>query len=155
VHTGSEHASAITSRDLGDPARLLTALEEGCTVVAAHTGMGSFLDAKVFRDDMLRNLIELISRFDNLYCDTAVLASTFRWQNLPRIMQEPTVLARLLHGSDWPFTSNPVVFWNRLAPWEVMSLSSETNLFERDYRLKRGLGLPADVFERATLLYAP
>jgi len=154
VHTGSEHASAITSHDLGDPARLLTALEEGCTVVAAHTGMGSFLDVNVFRDDMLQNLIELISRFDNLYCDSAVLASTFRWQNLPRIMQEPSVLARLVHGSDWPFTSNPVVFWNRLAPWEVASLSAETNLFERDYRLKRGLGLPADVFERATLLYA-
>jgi predicted TIM-barrel fold metal-dependent hydrolase len=153
VHTGSEHATQISSHDLGDPARLLTALDEGCTVVAAHTGMGSFLDDRVFDDGMLQNLIALIARFENLYCDSAVLASTFRWQNLPRIMQEPAVLARLIHASDWPFTSNAIVFWNRLAPWEVAHLTAEKNLFERDYQLKRALGLPVEVFERAALLY--
>ena len=153
VHTGSEHATEIANRDLGDPARLLTALDEGCTVVAAHTGMGSFLDDRVFGDSMLQNLIAMIARFENLYCDSAVLASTFRWQNLPRIMKEPTVLARLIHASDWPFTSNAIVFWNRLSPWQVAHLSAERNLFERDHQLKRALGLPVDVFERAALLY--
>ncbi len=153
VHTGSEHASEVTSHALGDPARLRTALEEGCSVVAAHTGMGSFLDEHVFREDMLQNLIALIGRFENLYCDSAVLASAFRWQNLPRILQEPSVIDRLIHGSDWPFPSNAVVFWNRLAPWQVVSLAAERNLFERDYQLKRALGLPAEVFERSAGLF--
>jgi predicted TIM-barrel fold metal-dependent hydrolase len=153
VHTGSEHASDVTNPALGDPARLLLALEEGCTVVAAHTGMGSFLDENPFRDDMLLNLIALMQRFENLYCDSAVLASMFRWQNLPRILQEPLVLARLLHGSDWPFPSNAVVHCSRLAPWRVVSLAAERNLFERDYQLKRALGLPVGVFERAAGLF--
>ncbi len=153
VHTGSEHASDVTSHDLSDPARLLTALDEGCVVVAAHSGMGSFLDEQVFRDDMLENLIALIARFDNLYCDSAVLASTFRWQNLPRILREPSVVGRLIHASDWPFTSNAMVFWNRLAPGQLVRLGAERNLFERDYRLKRGLGLPLEVFERAVTVF--
>ena len=68
-------------------------------------------------------------------------------------MQEPTVLARLIHASDWPFTSNAIVFWNRVAPWQVARLTAERNLFERDYQLKRALGLPVEVFERAASLY--
>jgi predicted TIM-barrel fold metal-dependent hydrolase len=153
VHTGSEHSSDVTDTAFGDPARLRLALEEGCTVVAAHTGMGSFLDEHVFRDDMLQNLVALMERFENLYCDSAVLASMFRWQNLPRILKEPLVLARLIHGSDWPFPSNAVVFWNQLPPWQVASLTAERNLFERDYQLKRALGLPIEVFERAAGLF--
>lgn len=153
VHTGSEHSTPDINPLLVDPARLHTALEEGCTVVAAHTGMGSFLDERVFRDDMLQNLIKLIDRFDNLYCDNAVLASMFRWQNLPRILQEPRVLDRLIHGSDWPFPSNALVFWNRLTPSQVATLVAERNLFERDYQIKRALGIPSEVFERAGRLF--
>lgn len=152
VHTGSEHASEITDHTLTDPARLLPALEEGCTVIAAHTGMGSFLDKEVFREDFFLNLVELIDRFPNLYCDTAVLASMFRWRNLPRILEERAVLERLIYASDWPFTSNALVFWNHLTPIQLLSLCAETNLFERDYQIKRSLGLPTEVFERGAQL---
>lgn len=152
VHTGSEHASAVTDEGLTDPARLITPLEEGCTVIAAHSGMGSFLDTRPFREDFFQNLINLIGRFPNLYCDTAVLASMFRWRNLPRILEEGTVLQRLIHGSDWPFTSNALVFWNRLAPLRLLSLCAERNLLERDYQLKRSLGIPNAVFERGAKL---
>ena len=158
VHTGSEHSSHVTDETLTNPAHLVTALEEGCTVIAAHSGMGSFLDRRPFREDYLLNLVELIRRFPNLYCETAVLASLFRWRCLPRILEEPTVVDRLLYASDWPFTSNALVFWNRLTPGRLLSLASEPNLFERDYQLKRELGLPPKVFERGAGLleqYAP
>jgi predicted TIM-barrel fold metal-dependent hydrolase len=152
VHTGSEHASEVTDHTLTDPAHLLPALEEGCTVIAAHTGMGSFLDEDVFREDYFLNLVGLIKRFPHLYCDTAVLASMFRWRNLPRILEEEPVLERLVHASDWPFTSNALVFWNRLSPFQLLALCAETNLFERDLQLKRALGLPAEVFEQGAQL---
>jgi uncharacterized protein len=155
VHTGSEHASHVTDSTLTDPARLLPALEEGCTVIAAHSGMGSFLDRKPFRDDFFRNLVDLGARFPRLYCDTAVLASIFRWTNLPRLLDEPGLAGRVIYGSDWPFPSNPMVFWNRVRPGDVLSLSSQTNLFERDYQLKRSLGLPRDAFERGLRLLDP
>jgi len=152
VHTGSEHASEITDRALTDPARLLAALEEGCTVVAAHSGMGSFLDSAPFRDDFVRNLVNLMTRFPRLYCDTAVLASMFRWRNIPRILDEPVLLDRAIYASDWPFTSNALVFWNRLRPGRLLSLSAERNLFDRDSQLKRSVGLPGHVFERGPQL---
>ncbi|MBB31319.1 MAG: hypothetical protein CME25_20715 [Gemmatimonadetes bacterium] len=44
VYTGPEHSSEVTGHALTDPAGLLPALDEGCTVVAAHSGMGSDLD---------------------------------------------------------------------------------------------------------------
>lgn len=152
VHTGSEHASEVTDAALTDPAGLLPALEEGCTVVAAHSGMGSFLDPKPFREDFVRNLAALARRFPRLYCDTAVLASIFRWRNIPRLLDEPALLERMIHASDWPFTSNPLVFWNRLTPSRLLSLCAEKNLFERDYQLKRSLGLPAEGFQRGARL---
>ena len=152
VHTGSEHSSEVTDDTLSDPARLLPALEEGCTVVAAHSGMGSFLDREPFREDFLRNLVFLVPRFSKLYCDTAVLASLFRWRNIPRILDEPALVNRAVYASDWPFTSNALVFWNRLGPGRLLSLCAERNLFERDYELKRLVGLPEHVFERGAQL---
>ena len=116
--------------------------------------MGSFLDREPFREDFLRNLIALAARFPKLYCDTAVLASMFRWRNIPRILDEPALVNRVIYASDWPFTSNALVFWNRLGPARLLSLCSEKNLFERDYQLKRSLGLPEDVFQLGARLFS-
>ncbi len=149
VHTGTEHASAVTSYEVCDPARLEPALQEGCTVVAAHAGFGSFLDGL----DFFPSLQTLVRRYDRLWCDTAVLASTFRWRNLPRLLQDEAVLARTIHASDWPFPSNPAVFWNRLRPGTLGRLSGEDNLFTRDLELKRGLGLPEECFTRGAVVF--
>jgi predicted TIM-barrel fold metal-dependent hydrolase len=144
VHTGTEHSAAIVGDEFSSPNRLITALEEGCTVVAAHSGMGAFFD----RNDFYPQLIEMIRRFPNLYCDTAVLGDKFRWRSLPRMLDRAEVLERTIYASDAPFPSNPLVFWNRLRPAKLLSLLSESNLFERNYRLLEALGLPAEVFGR-------
>jgi hypothetical protein len=44
VHTGTEHSAAIASHTLSDPRLLRTALDEGCTVIAAHAGMANTFD---------------------------------------------------------------------------------------------------------------
>ncbi len=148
VHTGTEHSAAIVGNDYSQPKRLVTALEEGCTVVAAHAGMSAFFDD----EDFFPQLVDLVSRFPNLYCDTAILADKFRWRNLPLLLDTPEVLERAIYGSDVPFPSNALVFWNRIPPATLLSLLSERNLFERDFRLKQALGLPAEVFERGVRL---
>ena len=144
VHTGTEHAAEITGHEHCDPARLEAALEEGCTVVAAHSGMANSFD----REDFFPTLVGMVRRHPNLYCETANLASMLRWRNVPRVLSEPEVVARLIHASDFPFPSSALVFWNRLRPRSLFSLLSEKNLIERDLRLKRALGVPAEVFER-------
>lgn len=153
VHTGSEHSSAIVGHDFSDPARLLPALEEGCTVVASHSGMGAFFDDEKFFENQFQNLLSLVKRFPNIYCDTSILASMFRWRNLSRMLGEESILPRIVHASDYPFPSNATVFWNKMSPLRLLSLCSETNLLERDYQLKRAVRVPRSVFELgATLL---
>lgn len=149
VHTGSESAAAITRSEFGDPLRLEHALAAGCTVVAAHAGFGSFLDGL----DFFPSLQAMVRRHERLFCDTAVLASAFRWRNLPRLLADEVVLARTLHGSDWPFPSNPAVFWNRLPAGALAELAGERNLLARDLRLKQALGLPAACCTRGNALF--
>lgn len=146
VHTGTEHSAEIVGHETCDPARLALALDQGCTVIAAHSGMSNTFD----REDFFPSLVEMIGRFENLYCDTAVLASMLRWRVISRLLDTPAVLERLLHASDFPFPSNALVFWNRLTSSKLRGLLVERNLIERDYRLKQALGLPTEVFERAS-----
>ena len=147
VHTGAEHASDTVGDEFSDPGRLLPALEEGCTVIASHAGMGSFFNNSEIFEQFFQNLKNLMANFPNLYADTSILAHMYRWRNIPRILREEEVTKRLVHGSDWPFPSNAIVFWNRLSLSQLLELSSEENLFERDFRLKQALGLPSLAFE--------
>ena len=80
----------------------------------------------------------------------AVLASLFRWRCLPAIAERPDVLARIWHGSDWPFPANAFVFWHRLHPFTLVDLMAERNLFVRDARLKQALGMPSESFQGFT-----
>ena len=144
VHTGTEHSAEICTNEYSAPQRLVAALEEGCTVVAAHSGMSAFFD----KEDFFQQLVVLVRRFPNLYCDTAVLGDRSRWRNVPLLTSTPEVLQRTIYGSDTPFPSNALVSWNRLKPTQLLSLLSETNLFERNYRLQQALGLPPEAFER-------
>jgi len=110
--------------------------------------MSAFFD----KEDSFPQLVVLVRRFPNLYCDTAVLGDKFRWRNVPRLTSAAEVLQRTIYGSDTPFPSNALVFWNRLRPTQLLSLLSERNLFERNYRLQQALGLPAEVFQRGARL---
>jgi len=148
VHTGTEHAAPVVGFEVCDPERLEPALQEGCTVVAAHSGFGSFQDGV----DQFASLQRLVAQYPRLYCDTAVLGSMFRWRNLPALLADPLVLARAVHASDWPFPSNALVHWQHLRPSAMASLLSERNLLERDLRLEQALGFPAEFFQRGARL---
>lgn len=146
VHTGAEHSAPISSSTLGDPRLLKLALEEGCLVVAAHSGTKAFFDPP--REDHFGDLAGLMMEHPRLYGDTAVLGSQFRWRCVPTIVETPQVLPRVVHASDWPFPSNAMVFWHRLHPFHLVALMAEPNLFVRDLRIKQALGLPIDGFTR-------
>ncbi len=150
VHTGAEHSAPIANNTLGDPRLLDLALAEGCTVIAAHAGTKAFFDPPA--EDHFPILMEMMTRQALLYADTAVLASQFRWRCLPEIVQAPDTLPRMIYASDWPFPSNAMVFWHRLHPFTVVELMAEKNLFVRDFRLKRALGLPPEAFGRMNKL---
>ncbi len=144
VHTGTEHSAPIATQTLGDPRFLELALEEGCTVIAAHAGTRAFFNPPA--EDHFPDLVALAAKHPRLYADTAVLGSQFRWRCIPEIVRVPSVLPRMIHGSDWPFPANALVFWNRLHPFTLVGLMGEKNMFVRDLRLKQALGLPEASF---------
>ena len=150
VHTGAEHSADIVGVEFGALDKLVLALEQGCTVIAAHAGTAAFFD----KEDFFPSLHPLLQRFPNLYVDPAVLASMFRWRTLPRILETPELLKRAVHGSDFPFPSNAMIFWNRITPPKLAALLQEQNLLERDYQIKLALGMPREVFERGDKLLA-
>jgi hypothetical protein len=153
VHTGAEHSAPIASKTLSDPRLLQLALDEGCTVIAAHAGTRAFFDPPA--EDHFPDLVSLAASYPRLYADTAVLASQFRWRCVPAIVGTPSLLPRMLHASDWPFPSNALVFWHRLHPFTLVTLMAEPNLFLRDLRLKQALGMPPDSFQRLGNWFPP
>jgi hypothetical protein len=142
VHTGSEHSAPVASATLGNPQFLELALEEGCTLIAAHAGTHASFDPP--DEDHFPALVEMMARHRRLYADTAVLGSQFRWRCIPGILRTPVVWPRILYASDWPFPSNAFVFWPRLHPFTLVRLMAEENLFLRDLRLKQALGMPRE-----------
>lgn len=104
VHTGTEHSAEIVGNEYSAPQRLVIALEEGCTVVAAHSGMSAFFD----KEDFFPQLLALVRRFPNLYCDTAVLGDKFRWRNLPRLIDTDEVLERTITAVTHRFPRIPL-----------------------------------------------
>jgi hypothetical protein len=76
----------------------------GCIVIAAR-GTSAF-----FGDASSRAAFEPAPAggSSNLYFDTSVLGSMFRWRTLPRILATPGLVSRAIHGS-YPFPSNAMV----------------------------------------------
>jgi uncharacterized protein len=152
VHTGAEHSAPIAGKTLGDPRLLQLALDEGCTVIAAHAGTRAFFNPP--EEDHFPDFVALTAKHPRLYADTAVLGSQFRWRCIPEMVRTPSVLPRILHASDWPFPANALSFWHRLHPFTTVRLMSERNLFLRDLRLKQVLGMPGESFGRMAAVLA-
>lgn len=147
-HTGAENSFTRADHRFGDPLRLRLALECGVTVIAAHVAGGSETDGE---DDFLR-LRRLMEEFPNLYADTSALTQVNRPGHLRRVLADPLVRDRLVHGSDFPLSNTALV-----SPWyhpldlgaaEMERLDDVENPWDRDAALKQALGMPADTFAR-------
>ena len=128
-HTGYEHSCTVISQSFTDPGRLARALDHGGKIVAAHCGTCAFFDP----ENYYTNFVRMMELHDNLYGDTAIMASIIRWRSLWRLAEErPHVRARILHGSDYPFPPHrlPYVFRIGVFPPE------RHNAFDLDLRIK-------------------
>lgn len=147
-HTGAENSFTRADHRLGDPLRLRLALECGVTVIAAHVADGSQTEGE---DDFLR-LRRLMEEFPNLYADTSALTQVNRPGHLRRVLADPLVRQRLVHGSDFPLSNTALVSpWYHpldLAAADMERLDGLENPWDRDVALKQALGMPAEAFTR-------
>lgn len=129
-HTGYEHSCKVVDQRFTDPTRLERPLSHGLTVIAAHCGTCGFFDP----EDYYPRFVAMMNRFENLYGDTAIMASLIRWSALKRLSRESEALRqRIVHGSDYPFPPArlPYLFRTGLFPPE------RSNPLDMDLRIKQ------------------
>jgi hypothetical protein len=80
----------------------------------------------------------MMHRYDNLYGDTAVMASLIRWNSLAKLSRENESLrSRLIHGSDYPFPPARLPYLRRTGLFPA----ERNNPFDLDYRIKTSFDL--------------
>ena len=133
-HTGYEHSCTVVSQKFTDPLRLTRALDHGGPVIAAHCGTCAFWDP----EDYYPNFIRLMERYENLYGDTAILASPVRWSALDRLSREAdSIKSRIVHGSDYPFRPSRLPYLRRVGFFPP----ERKNPLDLDLRIKRSFRL--------------
>ena len=100
-HVGYEFSLIGQDQSVGDPARLVPALEEGVTVIAAHgCSFGLFFYEKHFG-----TMRRLVAQYRNFYVDTSALTLPNRVGALLRLRHHPELFDRLIFGTDYPLPS--------------------------------------------------
>ncbi len=145
AHTGGEMSLPVVNAAYADPRILALPLECGVTVIAAHCAGRSCL----WDPDYTEPLLEMFSRFPNLYADNSALCSPIRSRAIKAALGAD-VSGRILHGSDYPIPVSGLGPWlrGRLSWSEYRNWENENSVFERDYQFKRALGFSEDSFTR-------
>lgn len=135
-HVGYEFSLIGQDQTLGDPKRLVPALEEGVTVIAAHgCSFGLFFYEKHFG-----TMLRLVAQHANFYVDTSALTLPNRVGALFRIRRHPELFDRLLFGTDYPLPCFAYPCLPSLSAYR--RARSQTNPFDRHALVLRSLGIP-------------
>jgi predicted TIM-barrel fold metal-dependent hydrolase len=147
VHSGgSEQTFAQVRPELKDLARIELPLSLGVPMIVAHTAA----PVTYARDpDQVPLLKEYLRRYPHLWVDNSGISNPSRFPHLPRFAGDAELVARTLHGSDFPVPSNAFWYTRRLGARRVAALERIRNRMQRDIELKRALGYPDDVLTRA------
>ena len=145
VHTGGEYTVPVLNKKYADPRTLRLPAEHGVVTIAAHAaGRSGLLDS-----DYTAELIKMFDEFPNLYADNSALCTLNRWRTIKKLFPEK-VMARVLHGSDFPVSSGGFGPWiGRCLKWRDHRVASaESNVLQRDAMLKSAMGFPEETFTR-------
>ncbi|HEY0018464.1 MAG TPA: amidohydrolase family protein [Longimicrobium sp.] len=147
VHSGgSENTFAEVQPELKDLRRILFPLEQGVRMIVAHTGAPVLYARDPDQVPMLKRMLE---RFPHLWVDNSGISNPSRFPHLPVFARDPELVARTVHGSDFPVPSNAFWYVRQLGPRGVAALERIRNRMQRDVEIKRALGYPDAVLTRA------
>ena len=147
-HTGYEHALPTINDDYGDPARLTPALEEGCTVIAAHcAAAGRFHQVEHFN-----RFVGLLHRYKRLYGDISGFASPIRGGYLAPMLASRLRRSRTIFGSDFPIPCMAGAFIRDLGLARTRALQRDPNPLRRNLHLFEALGVDEEITRRGARL---
>lgn len=145
-HTGGEKSLPNLNVNVMDPALLLPALQRGVTVIAAHCGTQS----NRRETDFVPTFMRMAREHERFYGDTAALCLPSRSYAFSKLLADPVIREKLVHGSDWPIPSLPPVM--TLGVVKSLGLMKDGNWMRRDVETKRRLGFDDAYFHRAASL---
>jgi predicted TIM-barrel fold metal-dependent hydrolase len=143
AHTGGEMSLPVVRPEYADPRTLRLPLELGVTVIAAHCAGRSCL----YNPDYTDVLIEMFRRYPNLHGDNSALCSPIRSRTIKKIFRAG-IADRIIHGSDFPIPVSGLgpALRGRVKWRDHLVARRESNVLERDYRLKKAMGFPESSF---------
>jgi predicted TIM-barrel fold metal-dependent hydrolase len=142
-HTGGEKSLPNLDTTVADPRLLEPALRRGVTVIAAHCGTRSVPS----ETDYLPEFIRMAHEFERFFGDTSALSLPTRSYAYEKVLRDPLVRSKLLHGSDWPIIAVPPVMDCGLRC--ALTLMRDANWMRRDVRIKDRLGFDEAYWHRA------
>jgi hypothetical protein len=149
THTGDEHSFVGAANSLADPYRLRFPLECGVKVIAAHTGSSG----RNQRQHNFDRVVDLMEEFPNLYSDISALNLIQRQRFLKKILRLKPLHHKMLYGTDYPLINTPLVspfFYPFRLGWKMIrTIRKLDNIWDRDFVLKRALGLPGMIFQNS------
>jgi uncharacterized protein len=147
VHSGGGEATfRVHAPELQDLHLLERPLEEGVTVIVAHTAAPIIYSRDPNQIPLLRRFLD---RYPKLWVDNSGMANPSRFTHLARFARDPDIGARTLFGSDFPVPSSPLLFMDRFGPRTTLRLQKMDNPLQRDVAIKRELGYPDATLDRA------
>jgi len=142
-HTGTENTLPKLRPETADPLLLIEALKRGVRVIGAHCGSRLM----PWETDYLPNWAMMARAYEHFYGDTAALNLPGRWYAYETILGFKELRAKLVHGSDWPIISLPLL---KQFGWEKSrELMREKNWLRRDVLIKRQLDFDDGYWTRA------
>jgi len=133
-HIGYEFSLIGQDQSVGDPDRLIGALEEGATVIAAH----GFSQGLFFVEKHFKTMLQMVRRYKNFYSDLSALTLPNRVGALIRISRRPELFERLVFGTDYPL---PCFSYPAILGGGFQESRRATNRFDRQLRVFQSLGV--------------
>ena len=141
-HIGFEFSLIGQDQSVGNPERLIPALEEGATVIAAH-GCSRGL---VLGEPHFQTMLDMVRKYPRFYIDSSALTLPNRFGMLLKLRGVAELRPRIIFGTDYPL---PVWAFPALAagPGAYMRARKAANPFDRQFLVQQALGLePATDF---------
>jgi len=149
THTGNEESFTWARNELADPERLRLPLSLGVTVVAAHCAS----NGKNGGERNFKRFLRLSNEFPNLYADISALTQANRIGHLHKVLRHKELHSRLLYGTDMPLLTtgitSPWFHVHLVSPVKFVRVLRNRNPWDRDFELKRSLGVTTTIFNRA------
>lgn len=135
-HIGFEFSLIGQDQSVGNPERLIPALEEGATVIAAH-GCSRGL---VLGEPHFQTMLDMVRKYPRFYVDSSALTLPNRFGMLLKLRGAAELRPRILFGTDYPL---PVWAFPALAggPGAYLRAKSAANPFDRQFLVQQALGL--------------